>query len=151
MFPDQTVLDLHIKRHEATNAFVCNECGKQFKQKCSLKDHLRFHIEDQQLVCDKCPSKFISKRNLKTHVASEHDVNDSKDAFKCEICEKTFYSSRGLRDHKIYHTDTEITICNFCGASCIGKRKLKAHIRCTHSEKSFACDLCPKRFASILF
>lgn len=56
--------------HADDKPFVCQECGKSFKTKESLRLHLRIHNGDKPFKCNQCDAKFNNSSNLKKHVAT---------------------------------------------------------------------------------
>ena len=49
--------------------YICNECGKKYKQGCSLKNHVIKEHSFEKVVfkCNLCSNTFDELRNLKNH------------------------------------------------------------------------------------
>ena len=60
--PFATKTGYHLKCHKRvvhtnTKPFVCEVCGKSFKDKSTLKDHAGVHTTDRNFPCDQCESR----------------------------------------------------------------------------------------------
>lgn len=44
------VYSLHLKIHENTKQFSCDDCGRSFRQKVALNNHRKFHQELQVMI-----------------------------------------------------------------------------------------------------
>ncbi|KAG9260534.1 myeloid zinc finger 1-like isoform X1 [Astyanax mexicanus] len=57
----------HIER-----PFLCESCGKRYKQKKHLKDHQRLHTGDRRFSCSVCGMRFFWTKQVKVHIQRHH-------------------------------------------------------------------------------
>ena len=70
--------------------------------------------------CESCGKKFFKENHYENHLKLAHKLNKE---YVCQICSKNFSSSIGLKRHLLAHEDN-------------GPR-----------DKSFACEMCDKKFS----
>lgn len=169
--------DAKSKFHGAV--FECDECSFQTTNGSNLMKHKRTH--NKSISCSTCKNLYASNDALVRHqrdrrhgiyathqrdrrhgiYATAHEI-----AFVCDICKKTFSSSRNLKTHqRQVHLNDEVE-CEECGKICKNRHLLRTHSRThvkdecstchriitkrrmaehmlTHAAKNpFECDLC---------
>ncbi|XP_041368019.1 zinc finger protein 181-like isoform X3 [Gigantopelta aegis] len=77
--------------------FACEECGKRFSSRFSLKRHGIRHTMPIENTCNKCGKVFISRDNLEGHMSSEHAAPKR---FHCDRCGLEFVYKKNLKYHQ---------------------------------------------------
>ncbi|XP_058464343.1 transcription factor grauzone-like [Malaya genurostris] len=161
-----------LKKHSKTedNSFRCDKCGKNFPQQGLLNAHLKAHIQtkctvcnltlannslkmhmlrhtDMKYICDTCGKEFRSKITLELHV-KRHMGIDPVDRLQCHICSRWMLCKRNLQIHmETVHCDKNRQFsCNICPKKYHNERALRVHKSTVHVEKKFECDFCGKKF-----
>lgn len=81
--------------------YICNKCGKVFKQKQILLIHEKSNCDDGPLFkCVHCAKSFSSKHVLKTHTR----IHFSEKNLLCKYCGKSFHWKGQLKIHERSHT-----------------------------------------------
>ena len=71
------------------------------------------------------------------------------DSRTCDICQKVFRYPCEVREHKLSnHSLDKHYVCTFCGTSYANASNLYFHIRRSHRNIEFKCDVCYKEFKS---
>lgn len=53
--------------------FVCNQCGRLYKQKTGLSQHIRYECgKEPQFSCPMCPYKAKRKTTMRCHMLFKH-------------------------------------------------------------------------------
>ena len=106
-------LKKHINSHGFVRETICEICGKRFSRPNHLKAHVKLHIDGEVapnnasegdaprklFTCKLCDQKYESGSGLKLHQKKNHPDASTK----CDYCSKTFFSTRGMRDHVKIH------------------------------------------------
>ena len=96
----------HIVKNRS-HLYSCTLCGKQRREKNSLKNHIaQKHLSDKYKIfkCNKCGIKFARKHMLKKHERIHAKI------FQCKICKQCFDRPRRLNNHiTISHSDSQHT------------------------------------------
>ncbi|XP_011559604.2 zinc finger protein 32 isoform X1 [Plutella xylostella] len=126
----KSTLVAHLKSHNGTNLFACDECPKTYTRASYLKLHKLVHSGQERpkpFSCnyEGCERKFSTKHSLTVHIAHTHSTTRP---YKCEVCLKCFATLSGLKDHKDTHSIKD-THCNVCGKQLANKRVLQKHLR----------------------
>ena len=61
----ETIESLYVKAKNSM--YVCNTCGKEFKNSSHIKEHVEIHIEGLQYCCNLCEKVFSTKHSLRSH------------------------------------------------------------------------------------
>jgi KRAB domain-containing zinc finger protein len=175
-FSCQAHLTRHIKLHNKEYVYVCNYCGKGFYDKTGLDVHVRTsHTKDYPFHCTKCEKKFPSKNSLKIHNQTVHNnvysftcdicnkcfktssnflrhkrmhvPKETRKQFKCNLCDASYLSCRGLKAHMLGHTGELKYECDLCNKRYKDKSGLKVHLLIHSGKKNCVCDVCGKAFA----
>ncbi|XP_065086584.1 zinc finger protein 391-like isoform X2 [Ochlerotatus camptorhynchus] len=160
----------HINTH--LKPCKCNECGKGFPDKHTLKVH---HIvkhtssEEKQFKCEKCNRSFQTEQILRTH-RRLHDrvecpickkslsnvytlkshmsgVHNDERKFICDVCGKDFKSREALNSHSVLHTGLKRedgARCEICHTWISRKKQLRRHMIEIHQAKEVTCGICHK-------
>lgn len=123
--------------------FKCDECGKSFKLKESLKSHQRKHTGEKPYICNVCNKKFARNSGLLYHLKHVHM---GIKAHGCDICGRTFAMKAAMEDHRRIHTGERPYVCHSCGKSFKTKASLYIHSRTHTDEFPHPCTFCNRRF-----
>ncbi|KAM7349579.1 uncharacterized protein ACRADG_008451 isoform 2-T3 [Cochliomyia hominivorax] len=118
------------KSMKSRRPIMCSYCSKISYTKDHHVKHEKLHTRRERTeLCPKCGLKFYTAEDVKKHLVV-HDENRAKD-YKCDLCPKAFYTSSGLRYHRISHMGGMVK-CHICSKSFNRRIDLEYHIRRSH-------------------
>ncbi|XP_026729201.1 zinc finger protein 454-like [Trichoplusia ni] len=150
----------HFALHDHTAAkYVCDICGKSFRQRCSyrkhyfthssefpwkcklcpyrgrhsglLKTHMHVHTGDYRFMCTECPARFLTKSNL-----NKHSLKHKEPLFKCDTCQRGFHSKLNLERHfEADHLGIKNHICHVCGKAFGYRKAMMRHQLDVHKRE----------------
>ncbi|OQR79604.1 hypothetical protein BIW11_05622 [Tropilaelaps mercedesae] len=172
--------EVHVESHDGPKPFKCNSCPCGF----ALEEHLAAHVQghiDRRYACDLCSGCYSRKEHLIRHLSiharnsKKHmkeyiknrikEINKNKEGaftykssikkaisiankgigLKCRICYRTFTTKTWLTRHmKDSHDDIPFQ-CNLCDQIFGERDDLEAHVL-AHGSQRFRCTLCSSTF-----
>ena len=137
--------EMNIKREncnmiDSKLAFVCDECGKEYKTKSHLKRHIQIVHHKIRVKCDKCDFKATDKTTVERHSLVVHE--NVKTRYTCTICSHHVYTSSALKKHNASVHEGVRYPCNLCQYKAVEKNSLRTHMIAIHTETKFKCDQC---------
>ncbi|KAB0797969.1 hypothetical protein PPYR_08962 [Photinus pyralis] len=143
-------LIMHSCERDTSLIHACTICGKTFSSEKYLDRHTNL-VHKGVYLCEKCNKKNHSQKDYKNHNCTALS-NSAKQVFPCSTCGKKFFHIRYLRKHAKRHKQKEKVAplnenftCEVCGANHKTRAGLFLHKK-THSNPSFQCPLCEKKF-----
>lgn len=154
--------------------FKCKVCGSTFKEKRYFQSHYRtVHGRKRMLQCnvDGCKESFVYRAQRLRHLRQIHpefyEDSDQEEyeadklllesSVQCELCKVSFESQEELDAHtEEAHEEDENQddgdeserTCTICDPPrSFKKQYYSLHVQAAHSEKSYACDQCPRTFS----
>lgn len=82
-------------QNQGNGQFKCDECGRSFLFKNTLKAHSRTHSKEKKYSCVECEKSFMYKESLKNHML----LHSNQLPYSCEICNKQFRDRSNRRKH----------------------------------------------------
>ncbi|CAH2064538.1 unnamed protein product, partial [Iphiclides podalirius] len=148
VFRTPQALSDHIK---SQHTLRCNVCGDEFKGKHTLRTHkMRIHGARRDFACDACGKTFKTKSRLESHVAGHNAALAKKLAF-CAVCNvqyKNIYVYRNHLKNSANHSERSYE-CKECGKKFASKVYWRKHCEFYHQHKSqYKCEICNKLFIS---
>ncbi|XP_048003907.1 zinc finger protein 729-like [Leguminivora glycinivorella] len=156
-FDEKSDLKKHMEVHKVSpneiidGQFSCDICDKQFAEESHLKEHELDHAVYRRLSTGEEHDEFddgavpnCSKKKKKDDMCRMCDEHKPRTIYPCELCEKRFRSSNGLKSHMMVHTGerphwfTE-------------KSDLETHMEIHKVEEDLtddqlSCEVCDKKF-----
>ena len=140
MFPSKQRLKVHEFSFHTGQSFDCDGCEKSFKTKAVLEAHRLTH-EEASFLCTDCPERFRMQSSLNKHQHNNHGAKVQM--FKCQECEKDFFSKRYLQLHAKTHQEKTKVKCELCEKVLSSSKVLTDHKRSVHEKiKRFSCNIC---------
>ena len=129
---------------------ICFRCEKKLKTHIDLRIHLIKHKYSQNKKSSAQKAKSSSENNkTKNNIINDNlslqKVNNIKNHFDCQQCQKSFKTLFGLKNHQKLHTG-ETFKCDQCEKETTSLGNLKVHKLIHTGEKPFACDQCKMKF-----
>ncbi|KAH8412610.1 hypothetical protein KR009_003585 [Drosophila setifemur] len=151
----------------------CCGCLKMFLSRLALRQHMRYICQSlslrnnrrlQSFKCRHCRAitfthwRLYRRHELKCRPRKPKAKNQMSgntrkkvanvQSFACEICQKSFGSLNGLRQHVITHTTERQHKCGICDRVFKRRNGLSQHIKGYHLQlKPHECPVCQHRYA----
>lgn len=141
-------LSFHLKSvHTTLRAYLCEDCGADFKNPASLRHH---RIRKHQPVGNKreCP---VCKKLVPFYSLSKHMHTHKAYSIQCPHCDKMFKNSSTLKQHVRIHEDQRQYRCDTCGVGFNRRDGLRLHMK-VHEKtgsrglKECSCQVCGEKF-----
>lgn len=151
--------ECHTRVHTGEKPFECDICNQRYSTKSNLTAHRKKHnaqaaFQRKEQKCPFCNKLHASKKTLAKHVKRFHPDNvqeffaarkKKSEAWRCDVCNKTFTRRPHLEEHMILHTQDKPFKCSYC------EEHFKSRFaRLKHQEKfhlgPFPCDICGRQF-----
>ncbi|XP_063706325.1 zinc finger protein 62 homolog [Culicoides brevitarsis] len=136
-FACQADLDHHKRLTHTTKTRICDQCGASFYTSGGLKRHIRHihmgikHSETgKQSWCQVCQKLEPHRTKLKHEKEAKHGRR-----YKCDQCEKSFFSNLKLKKHSYVHSKTRPYNCKLCDTGYYQSSYLKAHYQRVHNSE----------------
>ena len=155
-FKIKNSLKRHLKTHATeteTQPVICEECGKSFSCKRSLRVHKgMLHGEDKEATGIKqcpyqdCDKIFPTKQLLQDHINNHMGTK----AYKCKKCDREYVRKYERNRHqRVCGSHLMSTLeCNVCNKQFAKPANLSVH-KAVHESKVFTCENCDKTFKYI--
>ncbi|XP_037044725.1 zinc finger protein OZF-like isoform X2 [Bradysia coprophila] len=146
-FKNRTLLKKHSYSHSGERPFACIYCAKTFTVKDKLKNHIMRHENIKNFECSHCGMRKVTKAELKIHMNS----HTTGKLYPCPQCPAVFTRDGNAKRHfRIVHRGYKPYKCTTCEQAFSKKETLKHH-EMTHSgEKPHACTFCDRRFIQLI-
>jgi DNA-directed RNA polymerase subunit RPC12/RpoP len=82
--------------HSSEKPYVCNECGRAFKELSTLQNHARIHSGERPFGCETCGKRFRQRVSYLVH----QRIHTGVMPYKCTACDKSFRYKVSQRSHK---------------------------------------------------
>uniref|UniRef100_UPI003AB06A4D uncharacterized protein n=1 Tax=Centroberyx gerrardi TaxID=166262 RepID=UPI003AB06A4D len=130
--PSESLRQVGIKKSRK-----CDECGKEFGLRSTLRAHKLTH---NPLYCAECGKVCPDAETLAVHNVMHRPV-------RCTMCDKSFNVVRFLIKHYLdAHDFSGPFVCTHCCKSYSELGALIRHERTHTGDLPFHCTKCPKRF-----
>ncbi|XP_015126684.1 uncharacterized protein LOC107048155 [Diachasma alloeum] len=141
-------LSFHLKSvHTTMRAYLCEDCGADFKNPASLRHHrIRKHQPNGNKrecpVCHKLVPFYSLSKHMYTHKAY---------TIQCPHCDKMFKNTSTLKQHVRIHEDQRQHRCDTCGVGFNRRDGLRLHMRVhqktdSRALKECSCQICSEKF-----
>ncbi|CAB3228622.1 unnamed protein product [Arctia plantaginis] len=92
----------HLKAEHQNDEYICDECGRAFKQRCHIVRHVKIHSHLNRIFhCpyENCERYYSRNSNLKQHILVKHlDM-----LFECTVCGSRLSTKAKLNYHLNLH------------------------------------------------
>ena len=130
----------------------CGHCGKKFYE-AEMKVHLLF-FHTSFVTCPFDNRVFDGAKQIRLfseHVRNKHpEVFNNDNIYQCRLCNGNFATLFEKLAH-MRKCDSKPFLCEgHCSKRFATEWLLKSHLKFVKGDKTFACDVCGKRFANII-
>ena len=98
------------------------------------------------LLCLRIPDDAQRNEIRKEKTTTTKGGKRKRGQHECDVCEKRFRESSGLKRHVRIHTNEKPYECDVCEKRFTRASSLRDHMRIHTNEKPYECDVCEKRF-----
>ena len=126
---------------------LCKICNVSCKDKAEVNLHRKLHLQRKgSYRCLKCDKTFKKCNLLENHVWMHYD----KTPFRCRYCATYKNRSDCIYLHELNHLPERKKKfkCNQCEFRSWTKNRLTSHLKNTHSDKRYQCNMCPATYKS---
>ncbi|XP_037301344.1 zinc finger protein 721-like [Manduca sexta] len=121
--------------------FKCSLCNLQLSNRLRYDRHMQRH-NGCRFMCEGCAKAFPTKCELNVHQVATHGIGPY---LQCNHCSFKAARKITLIEHIRLHTGERPYTCEKCGLTFRRKALYRNHL-VYHSEKTFQCSHCPKKF-----
>ena len=99
----------HMSSVHEGKKYTCTSCGKELTEESSLRRHINLIHEGKSPKFDCHYENCDYVTNYKQQILAHQTIHDKhigfihEENYKCDICENTFSSTKGLKKHYIKH------------------------------------------------